>query len=337
MTTFQRSSGLAALALLAGAVVTLSAPAGANELGTAIRPSSFRVHDAAETLRDYCRTTDDGRLVFTAPGGASWELVTSIDDPAIANRGDGAFHPFDVAQVEAALAGVRYPLGRVAAEVFVLPFPRRAGLESAAGPGMILLSPGVREMAAEQQQAEFVHELGHVVQYALMPDTDVQAWARYRALRDIEDDATYSGASIHANRPHEIFAEDFRALFGPAAATSAGTIENAALAYPTQVEGLPQFFFALTDAAPLPGSLTVLGSTSRGTVQLVRQGRPPVTLDLFDVTGRRLVSLRPSFDMSGSTWTWDGRDASGAMVRGAVVFARARDGEGGVARIVRLP
>ncbi len=335
MTTAFRTSALAAFALLAVAVV-LPQPAPADEIGAAARPTGFRVHSADETLRDYCRTVN-GDLVFTAPGGASWTLVTSTDDPSISNPGDGAFHPFDVAQVEDALAGVRYPLGRVAAEVFVLPYPRLHGLDSAAGPGLILLSPGVLPIPPEQQQAEFVHELGHVVQYALMPDTDAQGWDRYRRLRGIEDATTYSSTAMHADRPHEIFAEDFRALFGPAEANTAGTIENASLTYPTQVPGLADFVWSLSDAPIAPGALTVLGSTSRGAVRLVRRGPATCPLDLYDLAGRRLATLAPQADALGARWSWDGHDGTGRLVRGTVVFARARDGLGGVARIVRLP
>ena len=38
----------------------------------------------------------------------------------------------------------------------------------------------------------------------------------------------------------------------------------------------------------------------------------------------------------GATWNWDGRDVTGRDVKGEVLFARARDGRGGVARITRL-
>ena len=46
-------------------------------------------------------------------GGARYELVPSAADPAITNAGDGAFHPFDVAEVRSTLAAVRYPLERI--------------------------------------------------------------------------------------------------------------------------------------------------------------------------------------------------------------------------------
>jgi len=336
MTLALRLRGSAALALLGLAGWLAATPARAGDSGTASATAGIRIHSAEETLRDYCRWSG-GVLVFTIPGGASWELVTSTDDPAISNPGDGSFHPFDVTQVELALAGVRYPLGRVSADVYVLPYPRRAGLESAAGPGLILLSPGVRPLTLAQQHAEFAHELGHVVQHVVLPDSDTENWARYRALRGIEDGGVYSGSATHADRPHEIWAEDFRVLFGPQLANTAGTIENAELAYPTQVAGLSTFMQSLAGASARPGALAVLGGGARGAVRLARAGGAPAPLDLFDVTGRRVATLAPATDAAGTTWTWDGRDAGGRSVRGAIVFARARDGLGGTARIVRLP
>ena len=117
-----------------------------------------------------------------------------------------------------------YPLDGVAADVFILPYPRRAGLTSAAGPGLILLSPGVYALPREQQHAEFVHELGHVVQYARLPDADADvvetATAALRGITDVG--RLLAPTPAHADRPHEIFAEDFRALFGGALATSTG-------------------------------------------------------------------------------------------------------------------
>lgn len=336
MTPVLRLRGLAALALLAGAATAVTVPARANELGVTLRPSGLRIHSAEETLREYCRT-ENGRLVFSLPGGASWELVTSTDDPAVSNKGDGSFHAFDEAEIRRALDGVRYPLHRVTAEIFILPYPRRAGLESAAGPGLILLSPGVRPLQPAQQQAEFVHELGHVVQHVVLPDTDAEGWERYRQLRGIQDFATYTSGAAHADRPHEIFAEDFRVLFGPSLANTASSIENAELAYPTQVPGLGAFLWSLADVPVAPGALTVLGGASHGPVRLARNGHAPAALDLFDLSGRRLATLEPGPDALGTAWSWNGRDASGREVRGTIVFARARDGQGGTARIVRVP
>src|SRR5436309_4522093 len=215
-----RLRSITILSMLLPVVLPLCS-AGADELSASSSARTFSIHDAASTLRDYCSTSTDGRLWFTLPDGPSFELVTSTQDPAILNPGDGAFHPFDVAEVQAALSSVRFPLGTIGAEVFILPYPRRVQIESAAGRGVILLSPGVRPLSTEHQHAEFVHELGHVVQYALMPDGDPR-WSEYRSLRAIGDASRYSALSAHADRPHEIFAEDFRALFGGATANYSG-------------------------------------------------------------------------------------------------------------------
>ena len=226
----------------------LAAPARANEVAAGGAPTSrdIVVHDAAETLRDWCHTDSRGVLWLVLPGGTSYELITSVSDPAVTNHGDGAFHAFDAGEVAGALAAVRYPLDGVSADVFILPYPRRAGLTSAAGPGLILLSPGVYPVPREQQHAEFVHELGHVVQYAHLPDQDAASWNRYRTLRGITDVSVYCDNAAHADRPHEIFAEDFRGLFGGPLANSTGNIENASLTPPTQIAGLADFMLQLS-------------------------------------------------------------------------------------------
>jgi hypothetical protein len=327
-----------ALTALAFALApAFSGHAAASELrASAASVAGIVVHDAEETLRDYCRS-EAGRLFLVLPGGSRWELVTSTSDPAITNPGDGAFHAFSRAEVNAALAEVRFPLRHVSAEVFILPYPRRLSLESAAGPGLVLLSPGVRPLAREHQHTEFVHELGHVVQYALFPDADTDGWEAYARLRGI-DATRFNAAAPHADRPHEIWAEDFRALFGGSSANSNGTIENASLSYPTQVQGLDTFMQGLAAGAPnRPASRLTASTYAWGALSFARGGSRPAVLDVFDASGRRLVALEPSVGTGGVSWRWDGRDAAGQLVRGAVVFARPRDGEGGAIRVVRLP
>ncbi len=322
--------GLVALLALWSA----AAPAAASELRAQARTvAGVAVHDASETLRDFCRS-ENGRLYLVLPGGSRWELVTSTTDAAISNPGDGSFHPFEPAEVAAALAQVSYPLRQVSAEVFILPYPRRESLESAAGPGLILLSPGVRALPREHQHSEFVHELGHVVQYAIMPDRDIAAWNTYMQLRALDAGAHTASAS-HANRPHEIWAEDFRALFGGATANAAGTIENAELAYPTQVAGLDRFLEAVAlNAAARATDRIIAGTPSHGTVSFARLGTRAAVLDLYDAAGRHIASIEPSVGETGVAWNWDGFDRAGRPVRGAVVFARARDGQGGATRVV---
>ena len=326
--------------LAAGLLLSVPAAAAfadeATTDGLPVVSPRLAIHDAAETLRDWCVTDAQGLLWLVLPGGARYELVTSVSDDVITNPGDGSFHPFDALEVRTALATVSYPLDDVVADVFILPYPRRADLGSAAGPGLILLSPGVYPLPSTQQHAEAVHELGHVVQHAHLPDTDADGWSRYRTLRGIEDTSVYYDEAEHADQPHEIFAEDFRALFGGALATSTGTIENATLALPDQVPGLEDFLFSLAGAR-LTLALGAAPNPSRGAVAFSRAGTAPAALEVFDVAGRRLATLRPTTGADGGQrWSWDGRDDSGRRVGPGVVFARASDGSG-TARVIVLP
>ncbi len=332
MTNFSSIRALS-LSVLTIALATVSA-ASANELSASARGNGIVIHSAQETLEQYC-SWDSGRLYLQVPGGARYELITDIQDPAIINKGDGRFHPYDASEVHSALAGVRYPLQRIAAEVFVLPYPRRGGLDSAAGPGLVLLSPGVRALSREQQHSEFTHELGHVVQYALIPDSDDKNWDRYRSIRGLEA-AKYVAGATHSDRPHEIFAEDFRALFGDQLANYSGTIENADLAYPTSVAGLSSFMLELTNASAPASALRLANAAYRGAVQFARDGQGAASLEIYDITGRHLTTLVPAMNGANATWTWDGRDDAGRGVKGEVVFARARDGRGGIVRVTRL-
>jgi hypothetical protein len=129
-----------------------------------------------------------------------------------------------------------------------------------------------------------------------------------------------------------------RAPFGGEYANSAGTIENPALTYPTQVQGLDAFMQGI--ALDVAGTGSPRLNASRfawGAMSFSRGGSRASTLDIYDAAGRRLASLEPSLGAGGVSWRWDGRDASGRSVRGAIVFARPRDGQGGTARVTLLP
>lgn len=332
--SFVRRLALGIVATLL-ALATTALAARASELsGRSGNAAGLRIVGPERVLSESCEWRG-GVPWLVLPGGLEYELVATVDDPAITNRGDGRFHPFDPAEVARAFTDVRYPLGGVHADVILLPYPRRSGLESAAAPGLILLSPGTRAIPAEQQHAEAVHELGHVVQYQRLPDTDVAGWAHYRAIRGIEDASIFSAHAPHADRPHEIFAEDFRALFGGALANYSGSIENAELDPPTMVAGLERFLLELADAAPIAHTLGAWPNPARGSVAFARPGAA-VPLDVFDVAGRRVATLAPWASGTHVEWRWDGRDTDGRAVVG-VVFARPRDATGAVVRLTRLP
>src|SRR6185503_281392 len=83
-------------------------------------------HDVDETSTRFCERDANGVLWFVLPGGPRWELATTVDDPLIANKGDGAFHPFELAEVRAAFEALQFPRAALRADVYLLPYPRRS-------------------------------------------------------------------------------------------------------------------------------------------------------------------------------------------------------------------
>lgn len=87
-----------------------------------------------------------------------------------------------------------------------------------------------------------VHELGHQVDFSLM---DSEKWNEYKRLRNITNSSVYHNTSdVHADRPQEIFAEDFRLLFGGETAKKIPHL-NQKLPSPDTVRGLKEFMAKL--------------------------------------------------------------------------------------------
>jgi hypothetical protein len=296
----------------------------------------------------------DGRLYLTVPGIAPQELVTSVDDPTIANQGDGSFHPVDPTTVANAIAALAFPVDQVDAVVYVLPYPRRAGLESAAAPGACLLSPGTRPVDAAQVHAVVAHEMGHLIQYQFAPEGSA-AWAAYARLRGfpVGGSVTLSRATPlnHIDRPREVFAEDFRALLGSPLARANGSVENTTLASPYDIEELASLLQDLPHRATrtaLAGSV----ATGRPVAAFPNPFRASVTLavdaaaspapatpgvrgfTVFDVRGRavRHESVPATGDGS-ATWRWDGTGDDGVRLAPGAYFVAA---EGEIGRATRI-
>lgn len=318
-------------ALLVGAcsVVAFSSP-------VAVRPAaagpSFQVHDASTVLETRVSGTGD-QLSFVDRSGRHWNLVTSIEDPIIAHKGSGEFHAASTGQVMSALEAVSFPgIEQLGLEVFLLPYPRRECLPSSAHDGAIYLSPGVYPYASDPLHSLVVHELGHVVHQVLLPDWDTAGWARYRELRGLTNTAVYNNQAAHRNRPREIFAEDFRALFGGAAANYSGSIENGDIPHPTLVPGLAEFFLgliqtasveaALPAAAPVasPNPFVDATTLSFAGVALL----PGTDVEIIDVAGRLVRHLDPAEGFGDGKVGWNGRDEQGRRVSAGVYFAVVR-------------
>ncbi len=308
--------------------------------------AAVRIIGPDEVLKRYCRAEGD-RLRLVVPGVAPQELVTRVDDPIIANRGDGSFHPVDPKFVADALGGIDFPVDQVDAVVYVLPYPRRAGLESVAGPGAIFLAPGVRPVAEVQVHATVAHEFGHVVQYQLATSGS-RAWAAYLQVRGLPAAGRDTDALAHADNPREIFAEDFRALCGSPLARANGTTENALLAPPQTVEGLQEFLLDLPDRArrvataehavavyPNPFRMaTTIQFTPRAGAAL-STAAPVRQIRIVDARGRivRHESV-PALGDGSASWRWDGSDDHGGRLAPGAYFMSSDGQVSGAARIV---
>lgn len=85
-------------------------------------------------------------------------------------------------------------------------------------------------------QNTVVHELGHLVYMNMSEDEQSQ----YKVIRGIPDDCDNYPRTNYINRPQEIFAEDFRILYGGEDARMSGHF-NQELTHPKKVKGLRRF------------------------------------------------------------------------------------------------
>lgn len=289
------------------------------------------LRSAPEVLADWT-VREDGRLYFQGPDGVRWELVTSVDDPVIQYRGGGAFFPVEVEQVESALAAMDPRMDPGDIEIFVLPFPRRDLLDSNSEGLTVILSPGVWPLTLGQVHMVVAHEVGHCVQQALLLDADRAGWDAYRRLRDIEDTAVYFAGAVHRNRPHEIFAEDFRVLFGGSLAAGSGRVENSDLAQPSEVPELREFFLGLPARrgnTPAPGGLVSSPNPTPAGARITLSDpssmspNEPARVVVLDLQGRRVAAL----DLDGQGQVrWDGRLPDGSPASPGVYFLHAVQG-----------
>ncbi|MBN2071459.1 MAG: hypothetical protein JW814_08380 [Candidatus Krumholzibacteriota bacterium] len=285
---------------------------------------------------------DYGRLVFHPSGHAGYSLVEDITDPSVRNKGDGAFHPMREKAVLSAVESIDFEGAAVSIEIdiYLLPMPRRYITTSSACGNMIFLSPGVFELSDEFTAFTVTHEIGHCMQSRFMPDSDVNGWDRYLYLRGILGDPEYSDDSDHMNRPKEIFAEDFRYLFGSELSKVSGGIENGSLPLPVEVAGLERFFKSLISTAvafsdeSLPGSRIVSASNYpnpfnpstmiRASFDL-QGGSVPVEVKIYNVKGELVRDLyggdvaEPEIDLA-----WDGTSDSGDKVGSGIYFYAVR-------------
>ena len=316
--------------LFALSILAVAASAAAEPLRIRFENGIDATIFSSEELLESRIQRDGGNTRLVVDSQLQYDLVTDITDPMFTNRGDGQFHPMPVEAIVAAIEAIHLENADLSLEVYVLPYPRRAILDSSAREGRIFLSPGVRPVSDYAAHFTITHEVGHAYQYRWMPDRDQLAWEQYAALRGIQDARTYHASGAHKNRPHEIFAEDFRFLFGGTTANYSGGIENDDLALPSDLVALRPFVAGRCEprlaGTPLARVMTTPNPFNPSTeirVDFAAAPTSPALLRVFDAQGRevrRLFAARPAGRLLRVAW--DGRTDGGSAVASGVYFAR---------------
>jgi hypothetical protein len=261
--------------------------------------------------------TDGDRAFLDFPGAHRYELGSESTD----------WFPMPTEEVVAAIGQIEFPVRGLDIDVVILHVPRVNPVESSAEGSVVFLTPGRVNYPTEHVHYTVVHEIGHVVHGALMPDFERGLWLEYACLRGFDPDA--GPAAPHAWRPHEIFAEDFRALFGGRLARFGGRIENHDLLPPEEVEGLRDFFLSLAGREVAAAAVSLLPNPSAGPT-VVRapaggSGGGLRDVRVFDMRGRLVRVLGGG---GGATRVaWDGRDMNGAAVAPGAYLITGRVGD----------
>jgi hypothetical protein len=258
--------------------------------------------------------TRDGVTRVCLPGTHRWALTGSDED----------YHAMPVAQVEEAIRAVRYPIRDLEIIVVILPRPRCRVPESSAEGRVVFLSPGRVDYPVEHIHYIVAHEMGHVVQHLLMPDSRRDLWERFVSIRGLDRGSLNDDSADHACRPTEVFAEDFRVLFGGDLARCGGNVENHDLLEPEGVPGLGEFMLSLlgewedivrVSVCPNPFTADVVFEV----FSLDGMGGS-IEVAVFDVLGRRMRKLGGQGD--GSVYVvWDGMDEEGRRAAPGLYFA----------------
>ncbi|MGD1047860.1 MAG: hypothetical protein ABR899_03775 [Candidatus Krumholzibacteriaceae bacterium] len=335
---YNRLAHVATLLIFACLLVACPVAAGENTLLKLENGLQVRVYTPEDIM---AMSTKDasGVLTFEVAGGASYRLIDTVLDPEIVNKGDGSFHPVNVDWAIDALSKVDIS-GRslkMPVNLYVLPLPRSGLLSSSSCGDDIFLSPGVYEIGRCMVACTVTHELGHVFQNRYAAEGPGGAWAEYLEIRGLEDATIYSDDAPHADRPVEIFAEDFRYLFGGSEACYSGTIENPDLPLPDKVAGLEEYFAALAAPAGTAGDARAIATSNypnpfnpSTTIRVVfnepsRGKARDVDLSIYRVDGSLVRNLyRGAVTADELSVPWDGKDGRGGAVSSGIYFYAVR-------------
>jgi hypothetical protein len=279
---------------------------------------NVRIHAPAE-VENYCRRSG-AETYLCFPGSRDWKLSDASPVQG---------YPMDLEAVAEAVCGVGYPLDGIDIDILILPVARLDLPNSSAEGRVVFLSPGRVPYPRDHVHYTVVHEIGHVLHHTLMPASRGDLWQAYADIRGLPSAEVDPGAS-HASRISEIFAEDFRVLFGGSRARCGGEVENHDLASPEAVAGLRDFMLSLP--GEWKGCVALSASPNPFESSIVLRAfslDEPVNfdaLDIYDVRGRVIRSFTPG--RGSDEIVWDGRDQGGRPVAPGMYMLSLRAGTG---------
>ncbi len=305
--------------------------------------STVTVYPPEGILSEMTERDESGNLVFYPEGGGFYYLIEDISSPLIMNKGAGEFFPMSEDLVMQALREIDID-GRAVEmhiDVYILPLPRLYFMSSTSTGCRIFLSPGVWDIPASIVSSVVTHEFGHCYQKAYLPHDDTEGWTRYLGIRGLLDDPEISESSSHMNRPSEIFAEDFRVLFGGELADYSGMLENPGLVHPDEVAGLRDFMISLAGpvgTVDVPAGGEVIASVGNypnpfnpvTTIRAAFNGQEitrEVSVKIYAANGSLVRDLW-SGTVSQQTFekTWDGMNDFGSRAASGIYFYRVTAG-----------
>jgi FlgD Ig-like domain len=323
---FAAAIAIAAIAL-SGSVAARAASPVHFEYANGLSATVFTADDLAARL-----TTYQGAPAIELPDGRMVPVITDISDPSIYNKGDGRFHPFTPGLVDHVLGSIRHSHMPLDVKLYLLPYPRRGVLTSSTTGNEIFLSPHVLDIEPTVASYVIAHELGHVFHNRFMPSGSSR-WREYRGLRGIGDEATYNDLASHAFRPREIFAEDFRVLFGGSEAYFGGHVENPGIAEPGTIAGLEDFYLRVAQGGESRQRIAATNSPNPFNPETeIRVALSPdaygsdarVSVRVYSVTGALVRELYDGVAAGDFAVRWDGRDSRGAQVASGTYYAQIR-------------
>lgn len=247
-------------------------------------------------------------------------LIHPVSNPVELVDHDQVMHPFATDHVVASLEAMHGFVTDVQVDVFILPAaPAREG-GSFARRGTIFLAPGFGPVDPSTEAYITIHEMGHVLTWAMIDDQPAR-WKAYLDLRGL-DESSLAEDVRHADRAREILAEDIRALFGGPLATAAGSIENHDLVHPAQVEGLREMlveFFLGRDDGPVQITSMAYPNPCNPRTTIEMEVPTGLALDartgvlrIFDIRGSLVRTLHGGHLANNRlAIQWDGANGSG--------------------------